>query len=302
MRILIVGAGAMGCLFAARLKKAGHDVRLLEKLLDRAEEINLKGLRVDGVSGRYRVKVPAFSEPPPAPHDLVLVCVKAYDTLAAAMDIRRSVGPETLVLSLQNGLGNLEALSGVLGEEKILGGVTAEGATVLGPGRIRHAGQGETIIQSGRVSEEVLSAFNGAGFRSRAEEDIRSYLWGKLIVNVGINAVAALTRLRNGRVPELEGSRQVMEEAVAEAVAVSNGNRIRLPYPDPAGRVMQVCRDTSANIASMLQDVLHRRRTEIEFINGAVVREGKKLGIPTPVNSTLAALVSAIEETYAERV
>jgi 2-dehydropantoate 2-reductase len=290
----------MGCLFAARFKKAGLDVSLLETLPERVEEINRKGIRVDGVTGKFRAKVHVYTEPPPLPPDLVLICVKAYDTLAAASEIRKSAGPDTRILTLQNGLGNLEVLSEVLGKDRVLGGVTAEGATVLGQGRIRHAGQGDTIIQSGPSSKNVISAFATAGFRTRAVEKIQSFIWGKLIVNVGINAIAALTRLKNGRVPELEGSRWVMKEAVAESVAVCKARQIELPYPDPVERVAQVCRDTASNVASMLQDVLQRRRTEIAFINGAVVREGKELGIPTPVNSTLTALVTVIESTYSE--
>lgn len=300
MHILVVGAGAMGCLFAARMKEAGHDVRLLETLHERVEEINRKGIRVQTVAGEYSVKVPAFSEPPSLPPDLVLICVKAYDTPAAAEKIRESIGAETRILSLQNGVGNLELLSEALGEEKVLGGVTAEGATVLGSGRIKHAGEGETIIQGGPFSETIITAFTAAGFRCRGEEDIQSFIWGKLVVNVGINAVAALTRLKNGRVAELGGSQWIMKHAVAEAVEVCRARGIVLPYPDPVEKVLQVCRDTAANIASMLQDVLNRRRTEIAFINGAIVQEGKKIAIPTPVNATLTSLITVIEETYSE--
>jgi len=300
MRILVVGAGAMGCLFAARLHKDGHDVTLLEVLRERMEEINRNGVKVEGVSGKYEAGVPALSKVPSISPDLVLICVKAYDTQSAAKSIEQVLGAQTTVLSLQNGLGNLELLSEVLGSERVLGGVTAEGATVLGPGQIRHAGQGETIIQGGTSSESIVSAFTGAGFRSRADQNIQGHIWGKLLVNVGINGLAALTRLKNGKLPEKKGSRLVMEKAVAEAIEVCNAMQISLPYPDPLGKVIQVCRDTSENIASMLQDVLKKRRTEISFINGAVVREGKRMGIPTPVNEIITALMEVIEETYEE--
>ncbi|MEW6668373.1 MAG: 2-dehydropantoate 2-reductase [Thermodesulfobacteriota bacterium] len=302
MRILVVGAGAMGCLFASYLKKAGHDVSLLEILPDRVERINLQGIRVEGVRGRHTVKVPAYAVPPSIEPELAIVCVKAYDTLRAARDIREVLRQDTQVLTLQNGLGNVEILAEVLGGERVLGGVTAEGATLLGPGRIRHAGQGSTILQAGPEVEAVVAVFRAAGFQARAEARIQDFIWGKLLVNAGINALTAVTRLRNGRLPELEGSRQIMEAAVAEAVAVAKAAGVSIPFPDPWATVVEVCRNTAGNVASMLQDVLKQQPTEIAFINGAIVREGKRLGVPTPVNATLASLVTVIQETYQERV
>jgi 2-dehydropantoate 2-reductase len=149
---------------------------------------------------------------------------------------------------------------------------------------------------------EISSAFNGAGFDTRSVENVRDLIWGKLVINVGINALTAITRLKNGRLPEIDGSRMVMAEAVNEAVAVARQKGISLPYPDPLGRVLEVCRATAGNIASMLQDVLKQRNTEVEFINGAIVREAKDLGVPTPVNHTLTCLVQAIQKTYHERI
>jgi 2-dehydropantoate 2-reductase len=302
MHILVVGAGAMGCLFSTYLKEAGHEVSLLEILPERVDRINRQGIRLEGVRGRHRVKVRAYATPPSAEPDLAIVCVKAYDTLRAAESIRNVLRPDTRILTLQNGLGNVEILAEVLGEDRVLGGVTAEGATLLGPGRIWHAGQGNTILQAGQGGETLVALFRDAGFQARAEARIQDYIWGKLIVNVGINALAAVTRLRNGRLPELEGSRQIMEAAVSEALAVAKVAGVSIPFPDPWGAVVEVCRNTAGNVASMLQDVLKHQPTEIEFINGAVVREGKRHGIPTPVNATLTALVSVIQETYEERV
>lgn len=302
MEILVVGAGAMGCLFSSSLKRSGHPVSLLEILPERADRINRQGILIEGMTGGHTVKVPAFTTAPSVEPDLVLICVKAYDTLEAARAIRDMLRPDTLVLTLQNGLGNVDILSDVLGKEKVLGGVTAEGATLLGPGKIRHAGQGNTILQAVPGGDAVVAVFNGAGFQTRAEADIQNFIWGKLIVNVGINALTAITRLKNGRLPELEGSRRIMEAAVAEALAVAKAVGVTIPYPDPQAAVVEVCRNTAGNVASMLQDVLKEQPTEIAFINGAIVREGKKVGIPTPVNATLASLVTVIQETYEERV
>jgi 2-dehydropantoate 2-reductase len=211
-----------------------------------------------------------------------------------------------MVVTLQNGLGNVEILKQVFGKDRILGGVTSEGATLLGPGNIRHAGQGETIIGPGGdpdgPAEKLVSAFNQAGFKTKSVDSVNDLIWGKLIINVGINALTAITRLKNGRLPETRGTRLIMEEAVKEALAVAEAKNIQLPYPDPLSRIMEVCEATAANIASMLQDVLKERETEVDAINGAIVREGEALGIPTPVNRTLTALVHAIQETYHERI
>jgi 2-dehydropantoate 2-reductase len=304
MQILVVGAGAMGCLFAARLKKAGFQVTLFEKVRDWAQKINDHGITVEGVTGQYRVKVPTLSGDLPEQPDLVLICVKSNDTRAASETIKPWLKPDTVILSLQNGLGNMEILEQVFGKERVRGAVTAEGATVLGPGRIRHAGQGETAIgpagdpKSG--VETIVSTLRQAGFQTKAVDDVIQLIWGKLIINVGINALAAITRLKNGRLPKLTGTRMIMEQAVNEAVAVAYAKNIALPYEDPIGRVMEVCDATSDNVASMLQDILNQETTEVDFINGAIIQEGAVLGIATPVNVILTALVQAIQETYGD--
>jgi len=302
MRFLVVGAGAMGSLFAARLKRAGFKVTLLEKVQSLAQRINEQGITVEGVSGQYHVRVPTFFDRPAEKPDVVLICVKSYDTRGVGDTLRSWLKPDTVILTLQNGLGNMEILAEDFGNEKVLGGVTAEGATVLAPGRIRHAGQGETLIGASRASEGIVSAFREAGFETRAEVNVQGFIWGKLTINVGINALAAITRLKNGRLPELAGTRWVMEEAVREAASVAAAKGICLPYADPVGRVLEVCRATAGNIASMLQDILRQQATEIDFINGAIVREGRSLGIPTPVNLTLTSLVKVLQETHQERV
>jgi len=306
MKFLIVGPGAMGCLFAAQLKRADHDVTLLDYRRERAELINQQGIRVEGITGEYGIQVPTVTGQIPKTPDVVLICVKANQTRQAAEDLGALIGHEARVLTLQNGLGNLDALVGVFGEARVLGGVTAEGATLLGPGHIRHAGQGQTIIGPEGLPEnpvaKVVSSFKAAGFDTRSADNVNDLIWGKLVINVGINALTAITQLKNGRLPDIEGARTVMEEAALEAVAVAHARGINLPYPDPLARVIGVCRATAGNIASMLQDVLKKKVTEVEFINGAIVREGRALGVPTPVNRTLTCLVQAIQETFHERL
>jgi 2-dehydropantoate 2-reductase len=306
MNFLIVGPGAMGCLFAARLKKAGHDVILLDYLPERADAIQKQGIRVKGITGEYTADVPVVVGGIPSQPDYVLICVKAYQTKDACTTLHPWLPSNASVITLQNGVGNLEILKQVFGEQRIYGGVTAEGATLLGYGQIRHAGQGDTIIGpkrgSQRILETLVSAFQEAGFNAKPADNVDDLIWGKLIINVGINALTAITGLKNGRLPQLGGTHAIMEKAVQEAVSVAQAKGIHLPYPDPLSRVVDVCHHTAGNIASMLQDVLSQKTTEIDFINGAIVREGERMGIPTPVNKTLFLLVQTIHETYPERV
>ena len=306
MNFLIVGPGAMGCLFGARLKRAGHDVTLLDYRQERSDFINEHGIRVEGVTGEYRIQVPTVTGEVSITPEVVLICVKANQTHTAAEDLQSWLGNEISVLTLQNGLGNMETLADILRNNMVLGGVTAEGATLLGPGHVRHAGKGETVIgpegSSGGSVEKIASVFNTAGFDTRTVKEVNDVIWGKLVINVGINALTAITRLKNGRLPDIEGTKRVMEQAVQEAVSVAQLKGVCLPYQDPYERVLQVCRATAGNVASMLQDVLKQRVTEVEFINGAIVREAEALGIPTPVNYTLTSLVEAIQGTYGERL
>jgi 2-dehydropantoate 2-reductase len=296
----------MGCLFSARLEKAGFDVTLLDYDQERATLVNKQGVIVEGILGEYSVKVRTIAGKPKTIPDLVMICVKSYKTREAGESVVPMIESNSKVLTLQNGIGNIEILEDIFGSERVLGGVTAEGATLLGPGRIRHAGQGETIVgPSGgpdSVAEKTVLALNKAGFKSRSEKNVQNLIWGKLIINVGINALTAITGLKNGRLPEFQGTKRVLIDSVKEAVAVAEAKGVELPYPDPIDRVIGVCQATAGNIASMLQDVLKRRMTEIGSINGAIVREGELTGVPTPINRTLTGLVQTIQESYTERV
>jgi len=306
MNFLVVGPGAMGCLFAGHLERAGHQVAILDYREDRARHIRENGISLEGVGGEFKVQVPVFTEKPSMKIQVVLVCVKAYQTEEAARTLSAWLDSDVTVLTLQNGLGNLEILKKAFGDKPVLGGVTAEGATLLGAGHVRHAGRGPTMIgptgSAGGPAADIVAAFTSAGFDIRAVDGVENLIWGKLIVNVGINALTAITRLKNGRLPNIEGTRQVMEEAIGEAVRVAGAKGIQLPFPDPVERVLEVCRGTADNIASMLQDVLAQRVTEIRFINGAIVSEGERLGIPTPVNFTLSCLVEALQDSYSETI
>jgi len=294
----------MGLLFASRLKKlTTHEIFLLDYKKERAEYLNKHGIRVEGLKGEFHVHVPTVTkEQVNFSPDFILIFVKAYSTKDVAYDLREIISEDSCVVTLQNGIGNIEILEEVL-KKKVHGGVTAEGATLISTGHVRHAGYGDTII--GPSSEKLLKlkdVLNEAGFFTEVKDDIESFLWGKLLINVGINALTAITGLRNGMLVQIEETEILMQECLKEAMEVVKKKKLKLPYDNPFQVTQQVCKKTAQNISSMLQDILAKRQTEIDFLNGAVVRESKKLGIDTPVNRALTFLVRAIQKTYEHRV
>jgi 2-dehydropantoate 2-reductase len=289
------------------LFRAKEDVWLLDKDHERAARIARQGVKVEGLA-RWEVKVPITADPQKiGPVALVILCVKSYDTKEALAHARPLIAKDTLVLTLQNGMGNVEHIEEILGAETVLGGVTGMGSTALGEGNVRFAGKGETVI--GRLDgtlpvqlRAVRDVLIKAGFEVKSSRDIKSALWSKLIVNVGINALSAITRLPNGKLIAHEGTRRIMRDAVTEAVKVAKRKRIKLLYDDPLAKVEGVCESTASNISSMLQDMMNAKRTEIDYLNGVIVRLGVELGIATPVNALLADCIRAMESQYAARI
>jgi len=304
MKIVIVGAGAMGCLFGAFLTKVKEDVWMLDKYPEKAEVINRSGISVEGVTGSFQVKIKATADVQEiGKAELVIICVKSFHTKQAVEQIKPLLNEDTKILTLQNGIGNIEIISEIAGEERVIGGTTSEGSTLIETGKIRHAGRGETIIGmlNGKIPVEMRSireSLNKAGFESKMTRDLKGLLWSKLIVNAGINALTAITRMPNGKLLEFEGTRKILRDAVTEATRVVKRKRIKLLYDDPLAKVEAVCESTAGNLSSMLQDVLKKKRTEIDFINGVIVRLGQELGIPVPVNLLLTNLVKTIESSY----
>lgn len=340
--IAIVGPGAIGCLFAAFLARADHEVWLLDHRADRAKQLARLGITLETGDGQFVVSVRASARPEELPAArLAIILVKAHDTEAAARATSKFLAPDGCALSLQNGLGNLEALSRALGEERVLGGTTAHGAYLLGVGHVRHAGSGPTIIgeqkprgatpepppnpppRVGRAREgaspgpsrelakpigrprrvrEIVRLFRASGIEAEATDNLPQAIWNKLVMNCAVNPVAAICRLRNGQLAQNPWSLKLMQSAALEAAKVAAAQGILLSYPDPAERVKQVCEATAPNINSMLQDMLFGRRTEIEAINGAVAELARRLGVETPVNEALAAAVRAIEQEMDRQV
>jgi 2-dehydropantoate 2-reductase len=308
MKIAIVGPGGIGCLFAGLLSQGGHDVWLVDRHADRAHLLDRRGIWISGVSGEFRSPVRATAQPRDVgPADLVLISVKSYDTAGAALTAQPLIAAEGTVLTLQNGLGNLELLQRMLGAERVIAGVTSQAATLIAPGQVHHAGLGMTIVgePSGELSERLTAieaALSEARIQVELTTQLASVLWGKLVVNAGINAVATLAQVRNGGIMESASLRQVLRSAVSEVEQVAKARQIRLPQPDMVLHAEEICQRTANNLNSMLQDYYRQRRTEVDAINGAVVREGAAAGVPTPTNRALADLIRGLEETYAARV
>jgi 2-dehydropantoate 2-reductase len=311
MEILIIGAGAMGGLFGAVLAPLAG-VCLFTTNTVHAETIKNSGVLLTDMAGRTSsTPVQVITEPGryQKQADLVLICTKTGATDAAARTAHRLLAADGLVLTLQNGLGNLERIAAVVGSERAAAGTTAQAATLLAPGHVRHAGQGPTVLapakehpDQSRQLSRIADLFNQAGLETSVTGDIDALLWSKLIVNVGINALTALLRVPNGALIESPPCEQLMNEAVDEALQVAKALRINLDYPTQQKRVRQVCALTRNNRASMLQDILRGRTTEIDVINGAIVAKGQAVGIPTPTNQLLTQLIKALESTAAQRI
>jgi len=237
--------------------------------------------------------------------DLIIVFVKATATEDAMRGALLLVEEKTTVLTLQNGLGNVEKLCGVVPASRVIAGTTGHGATLLGPGKVRHAGVGDTIIgeldgsRSNRI-EVIVALLEKAGMAAKISTNVLGLIWTKLIVNVGINALTAVTGLKNGRLADFPETEALMKGAIEEAYSVAKRKGIALEIDEPFEHTRDIAKKTAANRSSMLQDILAKRPTEIAVINGAVVEEGKKLGIPTPVNSMLTSLILVRQQTYEE--
>ncbi|NTV65640.1 MAG: 2-dehydropantoate 2-reductase [Oscillochloris sp.] len=305
MRVAIIGAGAMGGLLGFYLAD-NAEVLLVDGWAEHVTAINTGGLHCE-VHGVEQVRpAQAVSDPAQAaPVDVALVLVKAHQTAWAAGCAAALLGPEGVAYTLQNGVGNRELLAATLGAARAGQGVTALGATLLGPGRVRHAGIGAThfgLAPQPQLATALADLFQRCGLPAEVSAEIDALVWGKLLVNVGINALSALLRVPNGALADLPQARTLLTDAVREAATVAAARGIQLPYADPVAHALAVARATAANRSSMLQDVLRGGHSEVGTINGAIVREGRRLGVPTPINSMLLALVQALEESAAWRV
>jgi 2-dehydropantoate 2-reductase len=293
MRIAIMGAGAMGSLFGAHLAKAGHDVLLVD-----VDPVVVAAVEADGILlGERAVPVPITADPAGrGTCDAVLVLVKTYDTAAAAELAAPLVGPGTVIATLQNGIGGADVLVEAFGAERVLAGVTYQGATGLAPGRIRHHMHGETFLGDDVAAAAPLAAaLTEGGQPAHALDPVAPRIWKKLTNNCMGNCTSALTGMSGGQMADDDGILDLQRAIATEAVAVAAALGHDLDLEDCVHTNTSVLASSGDGRPSMLQDVQAGRRTEIETLNGAIVRHGDALGIDVPVNRAMVALVRGWE-------
>ncbi len=308
LNITIVGPGAVGCLLAHGLQTAGYRVNLLDYREERAERIRKNGITVleEGSESVSKPFCTADASHLPV-QDVVIFTVKAYQTGSAAMASYPLVGEGTVVLSLQNGMGYEHFLKGLSLHHVIATGTTALGATLVGEARVKVAGKGPTEMGfSGVASEpqkqvlyQLEAAFNKAGYECRVVADPEMSRWNKLMANVGINAITAVSCIRNGEILVYDDAACLQEAVVREAFAVMN-QRLRpcsMEFDDVIQMVREITKRTAENCSSMLQDRMKSSVTEIDYINGFIYRAGKEAGIATPVNETLWRIIRLLSES-----
>ena len=301
MRLVVLGAGAIGSLIGGLLFEAGIDVTLVGRP-PHINAIRSHGLHMSGNTGARTIKVKAATVTSAIKRkaDIILCTAKAYDTKRAAIDAKRLMGEESLFLCLQNGLDVEKEATEILGPINVGRGITNNGALIIKPGSVKHTGIGETIIgcQVPRwrtLTESLVESLNAAGLPTTLIEDISKSVWSKVLVNVGINALGAITHLRNGELLSNQWLRDLMRSAISEGIAVAEKVGIDLKDENIVERTFKIAEATAMNKNSMLQDIEKGKRTEIDFINGAIARIGKGIGISTPINDTLTALVKSME-------
>jgi 2-dehydropantoate 2-reductase len=305
MKIGIVGSGAMGSVYGALLAAAGNELWLFDQWRDHVDAMRAHGLRCTGASGERTVPVNATTEAALAgPCELVVVATKVMQIEDAVRAAAPMMGPETLVLTIQNGLGNVERIQRVLGPENLLFGIAGGfGAEMKAPGHVHHNGM-EAInlaeLQGGITErlERVAEVWREAGFKVATFDDLWPVVWSKLIANVAFSAVCAVTGMRVGQVRANAAAWDIACACIAEAAAVAEAKGVTLAYDDPVRWVSDFAGKIPDARPSMYQDLLAGRRSEIDSIQGGVVAEGKKLGVSTPTCALMVQLVKALEAKH----
>ena len=309
MKICFLGAGALGSAIGGGLAEAGADVCLVDAWKEHVDAIERRGLILQENGVDRVVRAHAATHPEAfGVADLLIVLVKSYHTREAIASAASLVGPDTVVMSLQNGMGHEDILAEVVGRERVIAGKTYLGGVLLGPGHvIAGLRDKETIIGEldGADTERVrriAKVFSDAGLATQVSTNIRGTIWDKLLINVATGALAGITRLTYGALYGVPEIRVCALSAVAEGIAVAEAQGVALSYADPEGPWIKAGAGLPPEFkTSMLQSLEKGMPTEVDFINGAVVREGARCGVSTPVNQALVACIKGIEREMADR-
>jgi 2-dehydropantoate 2-reductase len=294
MEIAVMGAGAVGCYYGGMLARAGHKVTLIARA-QHVEAVRRSGLRLQTATFDAAVPMQASEDPSAARGaKLVLFSVKSPDTELAGTALALHLDPDAVVLSLQNGVDNAERLAAVLGRD-VIPAVVYVATEMAGPGHVRHHGRGELVIGPSPSSARLAAAFGAAGVPVEVSDNVIGALWAKLIVNCAYNALSAITQLPYGRLVQGNGIPAVMRDVVDECLAVAHAAGVDVPG-DMHQAVPRTAETMPGQFSSTAQDLARGKPTEIDHLNGLVVRKGEALGVPTPANRLLLALVKLLEK------
>jgi 2-dehydropantoate 2-reductase len=312
MKILVLGAGAIGSIFSGLLAKSGHEVILLGRN-PHMDTINRRGLTIGGIWGEHHIvnlrgytSLKEIREDGHHLFDLILLTVKSFDTEFMIKEYLTYFPNDAPMISLQNGLGNLEEIVEYLGREKAIGGRVIFGAEIMEPGRVKVTVYADKVVLGGvkdgidpKKVEEMAETFSLSGIPTQATMEIDKYIWGKVIYNSALNALGSILEVNYGELLKKEETKSLMNDIVVEIFKVVKKEKVNLFWNEPKEYLSLLFNElipaTYDHFPSMFHDIKKKRKTEIESINGAIVRKGEKLGLSLPVNKIITYLVKVKE-------
>lgn len=293
MQVAVMGAGAVGCYFGGLLALAGHDVTLIGRP-NHVAAIEANGLRLETNTGTQMIPLKAASDPSAiTPPDLVLFCVKSADTEAAGRALQPRLKPDSVLLSLQNGVDNASRLQAAIGHP-VIASVVYVGTEMAGPGHVRHHGRGELLIGASAQSDVIAATLTSAKIPTTVAPDIDQALWSKLILNCAYNALSAVADLPYGALLAIDGTEQVVRNVIEECIAVARACGVSIP-DDVLTKTLALPGAMPSQKSSTAQDLARGKPSEIDFLNGTVARLGAAHGVPAPTNLALTVMVKLVE-------
>lgn len=289
MKVAVIGPGAMGCMFAARFVRSGAKTYLVDYKQDRIERLEKSGITIDA-DGKSTVERPVITAHMPTGLDVILVCTKSFNTGALRFP------PETPVLTLQNGLGNVEILCSAVGSARVMAGNTSEAVTLLGEGHVRHVAAGLTRFGAWTSCpcQSAYTLLRDAGFRVELTDSPGQLVWEKAVISSAINPLTAILGVANKRLLDLTDARQLMRDLVVEATKVASTEGYRFDH-SLVEVAEQICAQTGENLSSMLQDIRAGKQTEIDSLSGEILRRAQLASLPTPRTRVVYQLVRGLE-------